>query len=139
MCVFFSCIVDKNKKVYWKEGVDNRHELVEIFKIKDDTADQDKIQFAKVEILPGNKYFEDTDTWEFTVDERVRPIWFTHEHEIACRKVLKEYSKTFLQNYPGDMYLRGYDHPLPDGFSSCGGGMYLEGYDHPLPEELKRD
>jgi hypothetical protein len=134
MCNFFSCIVDKNKKVYWKEGINNHHELLEIFKISDNTSNRDKISFAKIEILPNKKYFEDTDTWEFTVDERVRPVWFSSAHEDVCRKALKEYSKTFLKSYPGNLNLRGYNHPLPEGLNSCSGDLNLRGYNHPLPE-----
>jgi hypothetical protein len=37
----------------------------------------------------------------------------------------------------GNLNLRGYDHPLPEGLTSVGGYLNLEGYKHPLPEGLR--
>jgi len=37
----------------------------------------------------------------------------------------------------GNLYLRGYQHPLPEGLTSVGGGLDLRGYKHPLPEGLR--
>ena len=36
---------------------------------------------------------------------------------------------TLLAN-GGSLYLRGYAHALPEGFTSVGGSLYLEGYAH---------
>lgn len=37
MCKAFSCIATRNKKVYWKLGIDGHNELVEKFKLDDKT------------------------------------------------------------------------------------------------------
>jgi hypothetical protein len=37
----------------------------------------------------------------------------------------------------GYLYLKGYEHPLPEGLTSVGGYLYLKGYEHPLPEGLR--
>ena len=39
-------------------------------------------------------------------------------------------------HYAGNLYLRGYSHPLPAGLASVGGNLYLSGYTHPLPVGL---
>ena len=36
----------------------------------------------------------------------------------------------------GNLDLRGYAHPLPDGLTSVGGDLYIEDYAHPLPPTL---
>ena len=35
MCKAFSCIATRNKKVYWKLGIDGHNELVSKFKLND--------------------------------------------------------------------------------------------------------
>ena len=154
MCNFFSCIVDKNKNVYWKEGVNNHHELVEMFDLDDSHEHQEEMKIARIEITPSKKFPFELDKLDFVIDERYKPIWFTSAHEEACKKELKDCAGDIKVHFPGDLDLRRYDHPLPDGlknidgylnlegykyklpngFNSCGGNLYLGGYNHPLPD-----
>lgn len=90
MCKFFSCLIDKKKKVYWKEGVNNHHELFELFKLDDCSGRQEEIKIARVEITPPNgDVFANIEKWMFSVDERIRPEWFSPAHEKECWKTLK--------------------------------------------------
>lgn len=36
MCKAFSCVVTRNKKVYWKLGWDSHNDIMKKFKLKDD-------------------------------------------------------------------------------------------------------
>lgn len=137
MCQFFSCIIDKNKKVYWKKGVNNHHELIEIFNLDDSKSLPDEMKIAKIEITPSKKFPFELDKWVFEIDERYRPIWFTTAHEEACKKVLKECAGNIKIHFPGDLYLKGYNDPLPERLNSVR-NLYLNGYKHPLPETLKK-
>ena len=95
MCKAFSCIITKRKKVYWKAGIDNHHELIEKFKIKGDdivvSTNEElrhKMKFAKVEITPKNDDYLNPDVWVFEIDEIIKPIWWTDEHKEKCREWL---------------------------------------------------
>lgn len=136
MCQFFSCIIDKNKKVYWKKGVNNHHELIEMFNLDDSKSLPDEMKIARIEITPSIEHPFELDKWVFYIDERYRPIWFTTAHEEACKKALKECAGNIKIHFPGDLYLKGYNDPLPDGLNSFR-NLYLNGYKHPLPETLK--
>ena len=41
-------------------------------------------------------------------------------------------------NFLGSLDLRRYNHPLPEGFTHCGGYPYLGEYNHPLPKGFKQ-
>ena len=94
MCNFFSCIVMKNKRVVWEAGINNHHEIVEKYEIPDNEEDQQKMQFARVEILPptgeDGVFDKNIGNWTLTVDERIRPEWFSPSHEKAAFCALKE-------------------------------------------------
>ena len=45
----------------------------------------------------------------------------------------KQFGKIVDGEYRGYLDLRGYQHPLPSGFTHCAGWLDLEGYQHPLP------
>ena len=94
MCEFFSCIVMKNKSVVWEAGLNGHHEILEKYKIKDNTSDQSKMCFARVEILPpaGDEgvFEKDFEEWDFRVDERITPEWFSPAHKEAAFASLKE-------------------------------------------------
>jgi hypothetical protein len=94
MCNFFSCIVMKNKRVVWEAGINNHHEIVEKYEIPDSEEDQQKMQFARVEILPPNNedgvFDKNISNWTLTVDERIRPEWFSPAHGKAAICALEE-------------------------------------------------
>ena len=46
MCKAFSCIVGRNRKVYWKMGLDSHENIRDEFKLKD------KDSFCPIEIVP---------------------------------------------------------------------------------------
>ena len=92
MCKFFSCCVDKKGHVYWEPGVNNHHEIVEIFKLKDDTDNQQELKFARVEITPkdGDIFNKNIDNWGLRIDEDIIPEWFSPMHEKHCFNALEK-------------------------------------------------
>ena len=56
----------------------------------------DKIKARRARILAV-----DGDAWAMLLDHCTNGLWF------------------------GSLYLEGYNHPLPEGFTSCGGSLYL--------------
>ena len=97
MCNFWSCIVLKDKTVISEIGIDNHHELVEMFNLEDSSDIRSQLKFAKVEIVPPeNDPFKPISEWKFEVDERVKPEWFSPAHEDVCWIRLKEVLKEVL-------------------------------------------
>jgi len=94
MCEFFSCIVMKNKKVIWEAGLNAHHEILEKYKINDNTHDQSALKFARVEIIPPSAldgaFEKDLKKWNFSVDEKTVPEWFSPAHKVAAFSALKE-------------------------------------------------
>ena len=92
MCQAFSCIVTKDKKVYWKFAVDSHDEIIKMFNLKDNTANQEQLQFTRVEISPKNKDYL-KPKWQFKIDETITPEWFSPAHKQSCMSAHKEYTK----------------------------------------------
>jgi hypothetical protein len=107
MCNFFSAIIDKNYKVYWKRGVDSHSDLVELFKLKEPSFDgppktnrevAEKMKWAKVEIVPKDKDYllgPDKKNWEFFVDEEISPPWWNKSYEKPVWGAFKEGVKIY--------------------------------------------
>jgi len=110
MCKSFSCIITKDKKVYWKLGMDNHHNLVEEFKLTDNTSDENKMKIARIEITPKNNNYLYPDEWNLQVDERIRPIWFSPAHEDECFKS----HKIWLQELNKHLNKKPIIHPFKD-------------------------
>jgi len=81
MCQAFSAIVTKKGDVLWEMGMDSHSNLLDKHKIKDDTAKKGELEFARVEISPKNGSYLDPDTWEFHLDERIKPDWWNKGYE----------------------------------------------------------
>ena len=92
MCRAFSCIATRNKKVYWKLGMDSHNDIVSKFKLKDEV----KGKIIPIEIVPKNylKMDKPNDkTWDFKFDDEC-PDWWKKSHERACWSACNEwYSK----------------------------------------------
>ena len=98
MCVAFSCVITKSKKVYWKEGIDSHDKLVEKYKKKDkelkDDKEPPKNTFARIEIVPHRKnYLDLKHKWIYKIDERVKPSWLNKTYETPCREALKKWKE----------------------------------------------
>ena len=81
MCKAFSCIISKDKKVTWKLGIDNHHELIDMAGYKDN---DDCKKFVRVEITPKNNDYINPDEWVLKVDEESIPRWFSPIHKDLC-------------------------------------------------------
>ena len=93
MCRAFSCIIEPDKKVTWKMGVDSHDQLLQIAGLPDDTLDPAKIRFCRIEIAPKNGSYLEPDEWVFKIDMDVTPTWWTLDHKKACLKAHKKWLK----------------------------------------------
>jgi hypothetical protein len=84
MCNAWSGLVTLTGSVKWEFGMNSHSDLVEHFKLEDNTADVDRMTFARVEIAPKNKNYLKPDEWVFKVDEKITPTWLNERHERAC-------------------------------------------------------
>ena len=91
MCRAFSCIIEPDKKVTWKMGIDSHDQLLKIAGLPDDTLDPAKIRFCRIEIAPKNGSYLEPDEWVFRIDMDVTPIWWTLDHKKACLKAHKKW------------------------------------------------
>ncbi len=93
MCKAFSCIIDREKNVTWKMGIDSHDKLLGIAGIPDDTKDPDKIKFCRIEIAPKNGSYLEPDEWVFRIDMDITPVWWTFDHKKTCEKAHKTWLK----------------------------------------------
>ena len=159
MCNYFSCLIDKNGKTYWKIGINSHGDLEKYFKITDNEDRSEFLEFAKIEVDPKTK--------KVIVDEPI-PSWFNEGYNQFCLDSFNECEKTmkdyvFEKNYKGNLDLNGCTLPenlkLPEtvgcnlDLSGCTlpenlklpetveGSLYLQGCTFPanlkLPEKLK--
>jgi len=93
MCRAFSCIIEPDKKVTWKMGIDSHDQLLKIAGLPDDTLDPATIRFCRIEIAPKNGSYFEPDEWVFKIDMDVTPTWWTLDHKKACLKAHKKWLK----------------------------------------------
>jgi hypothetical protein len=93
MCKAFSCIIEPDKKVTWKMGVDSHDHLLKIAGLPNDTLDPAQIRFCRIEIAPKNGSYLEPDEWIFKIDMDVTPTWWTLDHKKACLKAHKKWLK----------------------------------------------
>ena len=96
MCNFLSVLVLRDGSVRHHPMLDSHSDLVRYFKLPDENA---HIQhFAKAELTPTTDW-TDAATWDWRIDEQVRPVWLTEDVEkaaedatraIAQRMVIKD-------------------------------------------------
>ena len=126
MCKYLSCIIRKDKTVLILNGEDSHSEILEHFGISDLTDDPDKMEFARIELVPTcikDAVEFRVEKWEYTVDQRIQPTWLTSAHEESVRASVTSHLVEF--GYGGYLYLSDYNHPLPSEFTHCGGDLYL--------------
>ena len=81
MCNFFSAIVLKNGEIVYDLNTSSHEDLIEKAGLKDDTADADKLTFARIEIVPGDDdFFTEQKNWYLKIDQSITPTWFTGEY-----------------------------------------------------------
>ena len=101
MCNFFSCIVTENGDVLF-DPISNSHEIIisnnaKNFDLSDDTADPAELKFARVEILPPNDdVFQPVDKWDFTIDQRIIPAWWSEFHKKQAYDCLNTFLDSVL-------------------------------------------
>ena len=96
MCNFFSAIVTPTK-VLWDSKIDSHTQLIETFKLKDDTKEPN---FVRVEIVPpdySEKSFRDVSLWKFKTDQDLLPKWYKEKHaKIKTIEAVEEYIKKYV-------------------------------------------
>ena len=91
MCNAFSAIVTKKGKVLWEFGKDSHDTIITKYKLRDDTADAERMKFARIEISPKNMDYLNPDEWVFHLDERITPSWWSEWYEDEARLAWKEW------------------------------------------------
>ena len=94
MCNAFSCICKENGDVLWSFGTDSHSEILEKFGVVDNENRPDFVKFAKVEVTPQNRNYLNPNSWVLTVDEQVKPTWWSKAHEQFC---MEEHAKWLKQ------------------------------------------
>ena len=95
MCKAFSCIITRNKKVYWKLGIDSHNDLVSKFKLDDSI----KGKIIPIEIVPKdylNMKEPKDNNWDFKFDDKC-PDWWKDSHERACWSACKEWYNKIIK------------------------------------------
>jgi len=90
MCKAFSCIVDKNKRVYWKLNLDSHDKIISEFKLNEK---KDSLSFVRVEVSPKNSSYLKPDKWVFKVDEDSIPDWFSPSHKDVVMREFKVFKR----------------------------------------------
>jgi len=84
MCKAFSCIVRKDRKVFWKMGLDSHEDIRDEFNIPDDK------NHIPIEITPKNRNYIKPDKWELKFDDNI-PTWWKLSHERVSYSTQKEW------------------------------------------------
>ena len=93
MCNFWSAIVKKNGTVLFDEMSDSHEDVIDKYKLKDETADPELLEFARIEITPPRgDVFAPTKDWIFKIDQSCTPVWFTDKNKKDCYKKLKTFA-----------------------------------------------
>ena len=96
MCRFKSGIILKNRCVVAQGSNDSHTDLLESLNIED-TRENAMRTFVRAELIPpNNKWWTDTDTWIFNVDQDITPDWFDIDkkrYEDEFRTAVKEWCK----------------------------------------------
>jgi hypothetical protein len=90
MCKAFSCIIDKNKKIYWRLNLDSHDAIIKEYNLDEK---KDSVQFVRVEVAPKNGSYLKPDKWVFKIDEESTPDWFSPAHKEACMTAFRVYKK----------------------------------------------
>ena len=90
MCRFKSGIILKNRVVIAPADNDSHSDLLKELNI-DDTEVNAMTKFVRAELIPPkDEWWGNPDTWEFNVDQDIRPDWFNED--------IKKYEDEFRQS-----------------------------------------
>ena len=114
MCKLKSAIAFKDR--IFMPDYDSHSRMLEELGIKDDYLGASK-KFVRVELSPADgDVFSDIDGWELTVDQDIRPEWFS-EDECKAKMIeaVKEWAKTYLHiGIDGLKITSGENHVIKD-------------------------
>lgn len=108
-------------------------QFLEFLKIEVRDSEMANLGYSNYEMLKPyieNKLYR--DKYFYKLDELK-----SKKNIIICFSIdelLKNINNLKIIVYCGDLYLEGYTHPLPQGFTHCGGYLDLRSYTHPLPQ-----
>ena len=72
----FKCLVEKSGTVHWKAKHNPHNKLFKEKGFADDTADLDKIKYARAWIY----WSEYKKQWKFRIMDEIKPTWFDDSH-----------------------------------------------------------
>ena len=95
MCKLKSAIILKDR--IFIPDYDSHSQMLDKLGIKDDYLGASK-KFVRVELSPtDNDVFSNIDDWEFTVDQDIKPEWFSEEeYKPKTVAAVKEWAKTHI-------------------------------------------
>ena len=103
MCHAFSCVVTRNKKIYWQAGMDSHDALISKFGLRDDTTDAEEMGICRIEIVPDNRrnypYLYPELPWKLNIDQNITPSWLMQCHKDRALEAHEEWKKLIYDNF----------------------------------------
>lgn len=93
MCRFLSVLVLRDGSVRHHPMLDSHSDLVRYFHLPD--ADVYVQHFAKAELTPTSDW-TDAATWDWRIDEAVRPVWLTEDVERAAEEATRSIAQRMV-------------------------------------------
>lgn len=137
MCLHRSYIVTENYKVLSVPDGDHHTNIRNEHKLRDDMHDVGS-RHASIECRPVKNLF-DLPTWNFHIDEKIKPNWWTKEHQSKALSKLESDFKRYHKDdstyiFPGDLDLSKL-HNLPERATIIADGYILLDSIYELPPD----
>ena len=99
MCNFWSCIITRNRKVFWDKDSNSHEDHIRSAGLKDDKV-EDR-EFVRIEVTPKKPealFVKAKTHWELTVDEEgTLPKWYTKNKALMEDLVWREWRKAMQE------------------------------------------
>ena len=93
MCNFFSAIGLRDGSIRWHPMLDSHSDLLVYFGLEDESEYQ--ARFVKLELMPNDNWL-DPETWVFTIDETVAPVWCDEALQAAFHREMINIARRFI-------------------------------------------
>lgn len=117
MCIFFSCILTRDGKVYSLLGSDNHDEIIKIHQLKDDKLKNRDL--VRISINPNNGKNPGPDRSDWTLkedEEETLPGWYDEDMMALREKCWKAWEKAFENSKKIPYHIQ-----IQDYCDKCGG------------------
>jgi hypothetical protein len=99
MCQYFSCVIDRNFKVYWSPRTISHEDVIAENKLKDDKLEDRDI--VRIEISPKSydNLTRNKEDWVYKVDEeKTIPEWYVKNQKKAEKKCWDAWAESVKVN-----------------------------------------